>query len=87
MAYFLHNGQFLLSFNSSDSEYSSLPVVILCIFCLRLCMLFMLHLMFVNFVVIRSDSLACVVGMPGTEHLVSTQGMLNILAKGMVHCF
>jgi len=87
MAYYLHNGQFLLSFNSSDSEYSSLPTVILCIFCLCLCMLVMLHLMYLNFVVICTDSLACVVGTPGTEHSVSTQAVPNILAKGMKHCF
>jgi hypothetical protein len=43
--------------------------------------------MYMNFVVVSSDYLACVVGMPGTEHLVSTPAMLNILDKGMKHCF
>jgi hypothetical protein len=87
MAYHLHNGQFLLSFNSPDPEYSSLPMVILHIFCLHFCMLFKPHLMYTNFVFVCSDSLAGVVRTPGTERLVSTPAMLTILAKGMKHCF
>jgi hypothetical protein len=43
--------------------------------------------MYTNSVFVHSDSLACVVCMPGTERLVSTPAMLTILAKGMKHYF